>query len=81
MINILFFIPAIIFLILWLCVSIKVGVLFYGLYSIGMYIHITITTLTNAFVGRELNSHGDLFWKMAFLIIGCLCLTLFFIKI
>ena len=77
--NVLFVVPFCIALLLWWLVSLKGGLLFYGLYSLGMYFHITITTLSNAFVGREINEKGDLFWKIVFLISFCLCLTLFFV--
>ena len=77
--NVLFVIPFCIALILWFAISMKCALLFYGLYSFGMYIHITLTTLSNALIGREFNVSGDLFWKCVFLISFCLCLTLFFI--
>lgn len=76
--NILITIPFWIGLILWWFISLKWCLLFYGMYSFGMYFHITITTLSNAFIGRDINMSGDLFWKIVFLILGCLCLTLFF---
>ena len=62
---------------LWYMFSFKICLLFYGLFSLGMYIHISITTLCNAFIGREVNVSGDVFWKMLFLIIFCLTMALF----
>lgn len=77
--NVLFVVPVCIGLLLWWTVGLKCGLLFYGLYSLGMYLHITITTLSNALIGRDINISGDLFWKAIFLISFCLCLSLFFI--
>lgn len=69
--------PLLFAIIMWIFVSFKAFLLFYGLFSLGMYLHITVTTLTNAFVGREINVKGDIFWKMLFLVIFCLTITLF----
>ena len=76
--NILIVVPVCIALVLWIAFSFKCCLIFCGLYSLGMYLHITVTTLSNAFIGREINSNGDLFWKMLFLIIFCLTTALFF---
>ena len=73
--NVLFAVPFCIALLLWWIVSLKCSLLFYGLYSLGMYLHITVTTLSNAFIGREINSKGDLFWKIVFVILASLCLS------
>ena len=73
--NVLFVVPFCISLLLWWIVSVKCGLLFYGLYSLGMYLHITITTLSNALIGRDFNVSGDLFWKIVFLILASLCLS------
>lgn len=75
--KVLLVLPLIILVILWHIFSFKTGLLFYGLFSLGMYIHISITTLCNAFIGREVNVKGDVFWKMLFLIIFCLTMALF----
>lgn len=75
--NILIVVPVCIALVLWIAFSFKTCLLFYGLFSLGMYIHISITTLCNAFIGREVNVSGDVFWKMLFLIIFCLTTALF----
>jgi len=79
LINLFGVVPVIIAIVLWLAVSLKCGLLFYGMFTFGMYFHITTTTLSNAFIGRKIDVVGDLFWKMIFLIVSCLCLTLFFI--
>ena len=77
--KVLLVLPLIISVILWYTFSFKTGLLFYGLFSLGMYIHISITTLCNAFIGREINVSGDVFWKMLFLIIFCLTIALFLV--
>ena len=77
--NVLVVVPVCIALILWWAVSLKCGLLFYGIFSMGMYLHITVTTMSNAFMGRDINVDGDLFWKTCFLIISCLCLSIFFV--
>lgn len=70
--------PLLVFVCLWLCLSLKIGLLFYALFSIGIYIHITMTTLAVVLAGREINSDGDVFWKMLFLTLSCLCFALFY---
>lgn len=77
--NMLVVIPVCIALMLWWLLSFKCALLFYGIFSLGMYFHITVTTLSNAFIGRGINVSGDVFWKMLFLIISCLCLSIFFV--
>lgn len=52
--------------------------LFTAIYSLGMYIHITATTLSNSFIGREINVNGDTFWKMVFLIVSSFSFAVFF---
>lgn len=43
-----------------------------GLFSIMMYFNIMITTLANAFIGRDINPNYDIFWKIFFLLISCI---------
>lgn len=76
--GVLLVLPMITSVILWITFSVKAFLLFIALYSFGMFTHITITTWSNAFIGREVNVQGDIFWKMFFLFIGCLTLTIFF---
>lgn len=73
----LLILPFVIFLLLIIC-SIKTSILFCSIYSLGMYVHISITTLCNAFIGKEVNTQGDMFWKMFFLIVFALSFTIFF---
>ena len=75
--KVLLIVPLLIALCLWCIFSFKICLLFYSLFSLGMYIHISITTLSNAFIGREVNVNGDVFWKMLFLLIFCLTMALF----
>ena len=70
--------PLAIFFILWFAISFKCGILFYGIFSLGMYVHLTVTTLGNAFIGREFSEVGDVFWKLVFLTLSCICLAIFF---
>ena len=77
--NAVIVVPLCMAILLWWIVSFKWGILFFGLYSFGIYTHITITTLSNALVGREINVTDDLFWKIVFLLMGCLCLSVFFV--
>ncbi len=77
--NFLTIFPIVIALILWWAISFKALLLFYGLFNVGMYIHLTVTTLSNSFIGRDINAKGDVFWKMLFLTISTLCMTIFFI--
>lgn len=72
------FLPLLIFGGLWFFFSLKIGLLFYGLFSIGMYIHITMTTLAIVFSGKEVYTTGDTFWKMLFLFLSCLSFALFY---
>jgi hypothetical protein len=75
--NLLFVVPFFMALLLWLTIGLKCALLFYGGYSVGMFFHITVTTLSNALIGQDINVNGDLFWKGIFLILSCLCLSLF----
>jgi hypothetical protein len=77
--NVLLILPICVAIVLWFVMGVKCSLLFYGMFSIGMYIHISITTLSNAFIGRTINASGDLFWKLLFLLFGCLFLSLFFL--
>lgn len=59
-------------------VGAKLSLLATGLFSLLMYTHITITTLANAFVGRNIDPNYDVFWKFLFIVIGTICTTLYF---
>lgn len=70
--------PLVIAIILWLALSIKAGLLFYGLFNLGMNIHICVTTMSKALIGRDFDPLSDVVWKLITLFITCLCFTLFF---
>ena len=71
--------PLIIMALFWAFSSFKYGMLFVSLFSICIYIHITLTTLTNALTGGEVYNVGSSFWKLLFIFIFCISTTLFFV--
>lgn len=75
----LFLIAPLLLSLIILIFSLKGCLLFYGLFNLGLYIHITITTLSNALLGKGISAKVDILWKLVFLFITCFCLTLFFI--
>lgn len=71
------FVPILIGIIFGLAISAKAFWLFSSLYCMGMYSHISLTTLSNALLGRVINSVTDVFWKLFFILGGCISITLF----
>lgn len=59
-------------------ISYKTFVLYVSVASLFMYIHITVTTLSNALIARDINSKGDLFWKLLFMTVSTIGFSIFF---
>lgn len=78
-ISLIFFLLPIILAFVIGSFSCKAALLFYSLYSVGMYIHLTVTTLGNAFLAREINIGVDLFWKMFFMFSASICFAIFYV--
>lgn len=68
--------PTVVTVLLGVLFSLKSAFVFLGLHSLGMFVHINVTSFTNAFIGREVNTKGDVFWKMFFLFIFTISFTL-----
>lgn len=58
--------------------NIRTLLLTIGIFSLLFYLNIALTTLGNAFIGRNINPNYDIFWKILFIIISSCCLSLFF---
>jgi len=76
--NIILLMPVFISIILGIIFPIKFGLLFYGIFNLGLYIQITVTTLSNALLGSGVNSANDTFWKLLLLLISSLSFAIFF---
>ena len=63
---------------MWIFISFKSMLLTIGILTLLSYINITITTLGNAFIGRDINLNYDIFWKMLFIFITSLCFGIYF---
>ena len=59
-------------------ITIKAGILYLTLMSCFMYIHITITSLSNALVARDIDPKFDVFWKFFFIKISAIGFSIFF---
>lgn len=73
-----FYLISLIILGLMASISYKTFVLYVSIASLFMYIHITVTTLSNALVARDINSKGDLFWKLLFMTVSTIGFSIFF---
>lgn len=71
------FVIVIIFMI-WVFIGFKSVLLTIGILTLLSYINIAITTLGNAFIGRDINMSYDIFWKMLFIFISSLCFGIYF---
>lgn len=73
--------PTLLFIVFWIAWSFKTSVFFFMLYSLMMFLHISLTTIANSFMGgrSDFNGKGDLFWKMYFLLGTCVGATLYFV--
>lgn len=59
--------------------GVKGGFIFVGLFSLLMYSHLSITHLSNALLGSPVNSSTDGFWKLFFILIGAIALSVGFV--
>lgn len=73
-----FYLISLIILGLMASISYKTFVLYVSIASLFMYIHITVTTLSNALIARDINSKGDLFWKLLFMTVSTIGFSIFF---
>ncbi len=76
--KIIFGIILLISIIYWICISFKAMLFFNGTFSLLMFINVSATTLCNALIGREISTKNDVFWKLLFILISCICYTLYF---
>lgn len=73
-----FYLISLIILGLMALISYKTFILYVSIASLFMYAHITVTTLSNALIARDINSRGDLFWKLLFMTISAIGFSIFF---
>lgn len=66
------------FISLWLIISLKCAILTLGILSLLSYINIATTTLGNAFIGRNIDTNYDIFWKLLFMFITAVCFGVYF---
>lgn len=55
---------------LWLAISFKAALLAMSLFCLLMWLNVTLTTLGNAFIGRDVDVNYDIFWKILFIILA-----------
>ena len=77
-INKIFYIVSLVILIVMGIISCKTFILFVSITSLLMYLHLTVTTLSNALVARDFDSKGDLFWKLLFMTISAIGFSIYF---
>ena len=69
-------------ILIWACISFKCLVLIIALLASGLYVHITITTLTNLFLAKhQLNEKeltSDVTWKLICLVIAMIAFGIYF---
>ena len=77
-INKIFYTISLAILIVMCIISYKAFILFVSITSLLMYLHLTVTTLSNALVARDFDSKGDLFWKLLFMTISAIGFSIYF---
>lgn len=63
---------------LWLIISLKCAILTLGILLLLSYINIATTTLGNAFIGRNIDTNYDIFWKMLLILFSSICFGIYF---
>ena len=63
---------------IWAFIGFKSVLLTIGILTLLSYINISLTTLGNAFIGRDINVNYDIFWKLLFTFISSLCFGIYF---
>lgn len=76
--KIILLIVILIAIFMWIFISFKSMLLTIGILTLLSYINITITTLGNAFIGRDINLNYDIFWKIVFSFIISICFGIYF---
>lgn len=76
--KIILLIVILIAIFMWIFISFKSMLLTIGILTLLSYINITITTLGNAFIGRDINLNYDIFWKILFSFIISICFGIYF---
>lgn len=67
-----------IIILIWVFIGFKSVLLTIGILTLLSYINTAITTLGNAFIGRDINMSYDIFWKMLFMFITAVCFGVYF---
>lgn len=58
--------------------NIRTLLLTIGIFSLLFYLNIALTTLGNAFIGRNINPNYDIFWKILFMLIASILFGIYF---
>ena len=75
-ILLIFFIS--VFIILWMGFSIKTSILYFSLFTLLMWLNITLTTLGNAFIGRDIDINYDIAWKITLIVLSSIGFSIYF---
>lgn len=65
-------------IVLWLTVSFKAALLAMSLFCLLMWFNVTLTTLGNALIGRDVDVNYDIFWKILFIILASVGFGIYF---
>ena len=57
-------------LVLWFTLGFKAALLSASLFCLLMWLNVTLTTLGNAMIGRDVDVNYDIFWKILFIILA-----------
>lgn len=76
--KILFGFLLLVVIILWISVGFKGALLTASIFCLLMYINTTLTTLGNAFIGRDIDTNYDIFWKIFFIILSSVGFGIYF---
>lgn len=63
---------------IWIFIGFKSVLLTIGILTLLSYINTSLTTLGNAFIGRDINMNYDIFWKLLFMFITAVCFGVYF---
>lgn len=75
---ILFTIIIFVLLLISIFFHIKVLLLSMAIFSLLFYFNISLTTLGNVFIGRDINPNYDIFWKILFMLIASILFGIYF---
>lgn len=63
---------------LWLSISFKAALFAFSSFCLLMWVNVTLTTLANAFIGRDIDVEYDIFWKILFILLSSVGFGVYF---